>query len=91
MMRKLAILHSDTPSGKNVKFNIASAIELSDRDDFAHNFVRHLISANKFGGTFMRFSQRCLCTSPKRGFKKILNNLTSERERKRIEKGRERG
>ena len=39
MMSKCAKFHGDTPKGKKVKFNLASAIELSETADFVYNFV----------------------------------------------------
>ena len=39
MMNKRAKFHKDTPSGKKVQFNLASAIELSETANFVCNFV----------------------------------------------------
>ena len=39
MMNKCAKFHEDSPSGKTVKFNLPSAIELSETADFEYNFV----------------------------------------------------
>ena len=39
MMNKCAKFHKDSPSGKKVKFNLPSAIELSKTADFVYNFV----------------------------------------------------
>ena len=39
MMNKCAKFHKDSPSGKKVKFNIPSAIELLETADFVYNFV----------------------------------------------------
>ena len=39
MMNKCAKFHNDSPSGKKVKFNLASAIELSETAVFMYNFV----------------------------------------------------
>ena len=39
MMNKCAKFHKDSPSGNNVKFNLARAIELSETADFVYNFV----------------------------------------------------
>ena len=39
MMNKCAKFHKDSPSGKKVKFNLASVIELSEMADFVYNFV----------------------------------------------------
>ena len=39
MMKKCAKFHKYSPSDKNVKFNLLSAIELSERADFVYNFV----------------------------------------------------
>ena len=38
-MNKCAKFHKDSPSGKKVKFNLASAIELLDTAEFVYNFV----------------------------------------------------
>ena len=40
MMNKCAKFHKDSPSGKKVKFNQPSAIELSETADFVYNFVK---------------------------------------------------
>ena len=39
MMNKCAKFHKDSQGGKKVKFNLPSAIELSETTDFVHNFV----------------------------------------------------
>ena len=39
MMNKCAKFHKDSPSDKKVKFNLSSAIELSETAGFVHNFV----------------------------------------------------
>ena len=39
MMNKCAKFHKDIPSGKKVKFNLPSAIELSKTADFVYNFA----------------------------------------------------
>ena len=39
MMNKCAKFYGDSSKGKNVKFNLASAIELSEEADFVYNFV----------------------------------------------------
>ena len=39
MMNKCAKLHKDSPSDKEVKLNLPSAIELSEMADFVYNFV----------------------------------------------------
>ena len=39
MINKCAKFHKDCPSGKKVKFNLPSAIELSEMADFVYNFV----------------------------------------------------
>ena len=39
-MNKCAKFHEDSPSGKKVKFNLVSAIELSETADFVYNFVK---------------------------------------------------
>ena len=38
-MNKCAKFHKDSPSGKKVKFNLPSAIELSETADFVYNFA----------------------------------------------------
>ena len=39
MMNKCAKFHKDSPSDKKVKFNLPSAIELSEMAVFVYNFV----------------------------------------------------
>ena len=39
MMNKCAKFHTDSPSGKKVKFNLPSVIKLSETDYFVYNFV----------------------------------------------------
>ena len=39
MMNKCAKFHKDSLSDKKVKFNLPSAIKLSETADFVHNFV----------------------------------------------------
>ena len=39
MMKKCEKFHKDCPSDKNVKFNLPSAIEISETADFVYNFV----------------------------------------------------
>ena len=39
MMNKCAKFHKDSPSGKKVKLNLQSVIELSETADFVYNFV----------------------------------------------------
>ena len=39
MMNKCAKFHKDSPSGEKVKFNLPSAIELSETAGFMYNFV----------------------------------------------------
>ena len=39
MMNKCAKFDNDSPSGKKVKFNLASAIELSETAVFMYNFA----------------------------------------------------
>ena len=39
MMNKWANFHKDSPSDKKFKFNLPSAIELSETADFVYNFV----------------------------------------------------
>ena len=38
-MNKCAKFHRDSPKGKKAKFNLASAIELSETADNVYNFV----------------------------------------------------
>ena len=38
-MNKCAKFHRDSLNGKKGKFNLPSAIELSETADFVHNFV----------------------------------------------------
>ena len=52
MMNKCVKFHKDSPSGKKVKFNLPSAIELLEMADFVYNFVQKLMQASNFGGTF---------------------------------------
>ena len=39
MMNKCEKFHIDSPSDKKVKFNLPSAIEISETADFVYNFV----------------------------------------------------
>ena len=39
MMNKCAKFHKNSPSGKKVKLNLPSAIELSETANFVYNFV----------------------------------------------------
>ena len=39
MMNKCAKFHKDSPSGKKVKFNLPSAIEVSETADLVYSFV----------------------------------------------------
>ena len=39
MMNKCAKFYKDSPSGKEVKFNLPSGIELSETADFVYNFL----------------------------------------------------
>ena len=39
-MNKCAKFHGDSPSDKEVKFNLVSAIELSEMAYFVYNFVQ---------------------------------------------------
>ena len=39
MMNKCAKFYTDSPSGKKVKFNLPSAIELLETAGFVYNFV----------------------------------------------------
>ena len=38
-MNRCARSHGDSPKGKKGKFNLTSAIELSETADFVYNFV----------------------------------------------------
>ena len=38
-MNKCAKFHGDSPTGKKVKFNLTSEIELSETAGFVYNFV----------------------------------------------------
>ena len=40
ILNKCAKFHGDSPSSLNVKFNLPSAIELSETTGFVYNFVR---------------------------------------------------
>ena len=40
MINKCAKFHKDVPSDKKIKFNLPSAIELSETADFVCNFVK---------------------------------------------------
>ena len=51
-MNKCAKVRKDSPSGKKVKFNLPSAIELSQTADFEYNSYRNLMQASNFGRTF---------------------------------------
>ena len=51
-MNKCAKLHEDSLSSKKVKFNLSSAIELSETADFVYNFVQNPWQASNFGGAF---------------------------------------
>ena len=39
MVKKCAKFHKDSPSGKKVKFNLPSVIELLETADIVYNFV----------------------------------------------------
>ena len=39
MVNKCARFHKDSPSDKKVKFNLSSAIQLSETADFVYKFV----------------------------------------------------
>ena len=68
MMNKCAKFHEDSPSDKKVKFNLPSAIELSETDDFVYNFIEtlckratsvaHLTNFSFVLNYFMKFSQK---------------------------------
>ena len=44
-MQKCAKFHKDSPSGKKGKFNLARAIELSERAVFVYNFIETLATS----------------------------------------------
>ena len=50
IMNKCARFHGDSPKGKKIKFNLPSAIELSETAVFVYNPMQ----ASNFGGTFDR-------------------------------------
>ena len=52
-MNKCAKFHKDSPSGKIVKFNLASAIEDSETADLITTLDRYLLQAGNFGGTHL--------------------------------------
>ena len=52
MMNKCAKFHKDSPSDKKVKFNLPSAIELSETAVLCTTLYRNLTQARNFGGTF---------------------------------------
>ena len=52
MLNKCAKFHKDIPSDKKVKFNLPSAIELSEKADLCTMLFRNLRQASNFGGTF---------------------------------------
>ena len=52
MMNKCAKFHKDSPSDKKVKFNLPSAIELSETAVLCTTLYRNLMQASNFGGTF---------------------------------------
>ena len=53
MMNKCAKFHKCSPSGKKAKFNLPSAIELSETADFLCTTLhKSLMQASNFGGTF---------------------------------------
>ena len=52
MMNKCAKFHKDSPSDKKVKFNLLSAIELSETAVFVYNLYRNPMQVSNFSGTF---------------------------------------
>ena len=71
-MNKCAKFHKDNPSDKKVKFNLPSAIELSETADFVYNFVQKPYASEQlrrriwptFPLNFLwNFHRRCLFTS----------------------------
>ena len=55
-MNKCAKFHKDSPSGKKVKFNLPSAIELSEKADLCTTLYRNLMQARNFGSALTNFS-----------------------------------
>ena len=88
MMNKCAKFHKDSPSGKKVKFNLLSAIELLETADFVYNFFyRNPMQASNFGSAFdqlfcwiflWNFHTRCLSTSPIPWCKIVKNDQKSK-------------
>ena len=74
-----AEFHGDSPSGKKVKFNLASAIELSEMADFVYNCVKKPYTSEQLRWPIWRtflwiflcnFHRRCLSTGLYQGAKK---------------------
>ena len=52
MMNKCAKFYKDSPSGKKVKFNLPSTIELSETAVLCTTLYRNPMQVSNFGGTF---------------------------------------
>ena len=63
MINKCAKFHKDSPSGKIVKFNLPSAIELRRRPILCTTLYRNLMEAGNFGGAFDQLFFWILSTS----------------------------
>ena len=83
MMNKCAKFHKDSVSGKKVKFNLPSAIELRRRPILCTTLHRNLKQNSNFGGTFdqlflwiflWKFHRRCLSTSSIQCLQKVKND-----------------
>ena len=57
MMNKCAKFHKDSLSGKKVKLNLPSAIELSGRPFLCTTLYRNPMQVSNFGGIFDQLSQ----------------------------------
>ena len=55
MMIKCAKFDKDSPSDEKVKFNLPSAIELSETAVLCTTLYRNRMQASNFGGTFDQF------------------------------------
>ena len=83
MMNKCAKFHKDSPSGKKVKFNLPSGIELSETGVLCTTLYRNPMQASNFGGAFdqlflgiflCNFHRRCLSTPSIPWCKKVKND-----------------
>ena len=80
MMNKCAKFHKDSPSGKKLKFNLPSAIELSETAEFVYNFIEALCKwatlvahLPTFPLNFLcAFHRSCLSTSSAPLCKKVI-------------------